>query len=521
MQTNTTMTAESLKPFLSAPNALGTLPKECVERKTVKSCLIICGIVILFGLAVSVVGLEIWNINRITDLQREVDSLKQQMQELRQLRTIENLEDFNEFEEAYDSNEVHSSDEYEEGNFDESESDTEEGSTSVFGIPDGFPIDDMETEISVQSTSNTIDGKRKARSINGLTYQGVPILEESYMNRHHQQNRTRHQLHHFHQGEPHYQQMRQRPEETATPPPQLKLKWDDESNREIPSHHQLNTGTAASVAAGRHHRITIEARRHHNVHRPAFTTQSTIPLPSSSSSSYTTHRNDFSKSEKFPGNSKSNLIGPDYTTKPPGPTHDRRSRVMMTNNGENNKFQKVIKNPGTYMESRQPPMQKVGRLMRKSSAPARVTALHLAKYHPHYSTLRATNHVNWQWHPVDTVNQEALNSPVFKLSHDGVLTVNDTGLYFVYAQITYADQHSVSGFNILVNNRRHASCSIHGQQGKKTNTCYTAALVDLDHGSQLEIRDMDEGHVHLPFQEKTFFGLYKLGRRPTVLPGNT
>lgn len=157
-------------------------------------------------------------------------------------------------------------------------------------------------------------------------------------------------------------------------------------HREIPSHHQLNTGTAASVTTGRHQRITIEARRHHNAHRPAFTTQSTIPLPSSSFSSYTTHRNDYGKSEKFPGNSKSNLVseflfgfalwlsvrasnfscteicilirifslrqvGPDYTTKPPGPTHDRRSRVMMTNNGENNKFQKVIKNPGTYMVS--------------------------------------------------------------------------------------------------------------------------------------------------------------------------
>lgn len=159
--------------------------------------------------------------------------------------------------------------------------------------------------------------------------------------------------------------------------------------------------------------------------------------------------------------------------------------------------------------------------MRKSSAPARVTALHLAKSHPRYQTLRATNHVQWQWHAVDPINQEALNSHLFHLSHNGVLTVNDTGLYFVYAQITYSDQHPVNGFNILVNNKRHASCSVHGQHGKKTNTCYTATLVDLDHGSHIEIRDIDQDHEHLPFQEKTFFGLYKLGRRPMLTHSNT
>lgn len=212
-------------------------PRNVWTKKSVKRYALICGFVVLLGLTVGVVGLEIWNMDRISALQREVDSMKQQLQELRQLRTIENLEDFDDFAEAYDSNEIHStSDEYGEELGDERESDIEEGSASDFGIPDGFPIDDMETEIRVQSTSNAVDGKRKARSISGMTYQGVPILEESYMNRHRHQNRSRHhqQFRHqqqLHQSEPQYQQMRQRPEETATPPPQLKYKWDDETDR--------------------------------------------------------------------------------------------------------------------------------------------------------------------------------------------------------------------------------------------------------------------------------------------------
>lgn len=73
--------------------------------------------------------------------------------------------------------------------------------------------------------------------------------------------------------------------------------------------------------------------------------------------------------------------------------------------------------------------------MRKAAAPARVTALHLAKYHPHYTNLRATNHATWHWLPVDAANHEALNTSIFKLSHNGTLTVNDFGLYFVYAQV--------------------------------------------------------------------------------------
>ncbi|XP_055609845.1 protein eiger [Uranotaenia lowii] len=529
------MTVEALKPFLSAsPNSgLVSLPPECSKKKSVKNFVLICGSAILLVLTVAVLGLEIWNINRIADLQREVDGLRQQMHELRQLRLEEGIEDFNDFEQAYDTNDIHRhSDEYEEEEeeLDADVEEEEEGST-VFGEPD-FNVDDMETEISVTASatnsmlsSSSIDGKRRARSITGITYQGVPIMEESYMSRnrtrHHQQldqqqqELARHQPYH-HPRRAQFQQMRQRPEETASAPPQLKLKWDDDG-REIPTHHQqqLDNNDAGRNSARRHHQT---------VHHRATTTESSghqqhqhqsVPSPSAIPSYV--RRNEFARSSgKLMETTRPNQVGPDYTTKSPGPTHDRRSRVMLTNAGEN-KYQKVIKNPGTYMESRQPPVQRVGRLVRKSAALPRVTALHLAKYHHHYpNNVRATNHATWHWHPVDTANMEALRSGVFKLTHNGSLIVNDTGLFFVYAQITYNDQNPTSGFNILVNGKKHVSCSIHGPQGKKTNACYTAALIDLENGSTLEIRDMDENRIHLPYQEKTFFGLYKLGRRPVV-----
>ncbi|EDS35764.1 conserved hypothetical protein [Culex quinquefasciatus] len=513
------MTAESLKPFLSPPSALGTVLTgggDCRDRKTVaKNVLTIGGSVILFVLFGSVIGLEIWNVNRITDLQRDVDSLRQQVHELTTShRRIESLEDFSEFEEAYDTNDIQpNSDEYEEEEeepFEGGDRDVEEGSTSVFGVPD-YHADDIETEISVTATasssnSNSVgaDGKRRARSISGMTYQGVPIMEESYLNRQQQHNRTRHHPRQYqqHPGQgPHYQQMRQRPEETASPPPQLKLKWDDEGHREIPSRHQLST--SGSVDVGRHSGL----RRHHHPQAGSTTAQPDGTVPSY------VRRNEFGRSEKYAESMQPNKFAPDYTTKAPGPTHNRHSRVMITN-GEN-KYQKVIKNPGTYMESRQPPVQRVGRLMRKSAPAPRVTALHLVKNHSHINEHRATDHTRWLWHAADQANRDALTSSgVFKLSQRGLLTVNDTGLYFVYAQITYMDQSVNSGFSIMVNGRKHASCSVHGQYNEKANTCYTAALVDLDNNSQIEIRDMDTRRAYLPYHEKTFFGLYKLGRRP-------
>lgn len=528
------MTAESLKPFLSPPNGLGTVLTgggDCHrDRKTVaKNVLTIGGSVILFVLFASVIGLEIWNVNRITDLQRDVDELRQQVHELTTSQRIESLEDFSEFEEAYDTNDIQpNSDEYEEMEIGEEEEpfdgtddrDIDEGSTSVFGVPD-YHADDIETEISVTATAssnsnNAADGKRRARSISGMTYQGVPIMEESYLNRQQQQhNRTRQhhhprqQLHHGASGHGHlqYQQMRQRPEEMASPPPQLKLKWDDdnEGHREIPSRHQLNSGSSTDVGRHSGHR----RQHHHQQQQQHQAGHSTTTQPDAPSY---VRRNEFGRSEKFVQNLQPNKFAPDYTTKPPGPTHNRHSRVMITN-GEN-KYQKVIKNPGTYMESRQPPIQRVGRLMRKSAPAPRVTALHLVKNHSHINEHRATDHTRWLWHAADEANRDALNSGLFKLNQRGVLTVNDTGLYFVYAQITYMDQSVNSGFSIMVNGRKHASCSVHGQYNEKANTCYTAALVDLDNNAQIEIRDMDTRRAYLPYHEKTFFGLYKLGRRP-------
>jgi len=48
----------------------------------------------------------------------------------------------------------------------------------------------------------------------------------------------------------------------------------------------------------------------------------------------------------------------------------------------------------------------------------------------------------------------------FSLTVDGTLTVYETGLYLVYAQIHYLDDHDENGFHLLVNDRPVLQCMV-------------------------------------------------------------
>lgn len=48
----------------------------------------------------------------------------------------------------------------------------------------------------------------------------------------------------------------------------------------------------------------------------------------------------------------------------------------------------------------------------------------------------------------------------FALANDGRLTVQDPGLYLVYAQIHYLDQHDENGFQVLVNEQPILQCMV-------------------------------------------------------------
>lgn len=72
---------------------------------------------------------------------------------------------------------------------------------------------------------------------------------------------------------------------------------------------------------------------------------------------------------------------------------------------------------------------------------------------------RHSNGIFKAWQPSDWVAEFDMNR-YFTLSNDGKLTVHEPGLYLVYAQIHYLDEHDENGFRLLVNDRSILQCMV-------------------------------------------------------------
>lgn len=63
------------------------------------------------------------------------------------------------------------------------------------------------------------------------------------------------------------------------------------------------------------------------------------------------------------------------------------------------------------------------------------------------------------WRASDWMEDFAMNRH-FLLNRDGKLTVYEAGLYLIYAQIHYLDEHDENGFHLLVNGRPILQCMV-------------------------------------------------------------
>lgn len=65
------------------------------------------------------------------------------------------------------------------------------------------------------------------------------------------------------------------------------------------------------------------------------------------------------------------------------------------------------------------------------------------------------------WKPSDWVTDLGMGE-YFSMSDDGNVTIYETGLYLVYAQIHYNDDHDEIGFHLVVNGRPILQCMVRG-----------------------------------------------------------
>jgi len=107
--------------------------------------------------------------------------------------------------------------------------------------------------------------------------------------------------------------------------------------------------------------------------------------------------------------------------------------------------------------------------------------------------------------------ESAQKTPLVKI--DGaILTVKQSGLYFIYSQVHYLDEHGVNAYEVFVNTEPFLRCvtSSETSASPKPNTCYTAGASVLREGDKLFLRDIEPLRYSVLQPSKTFFGLIRL-----------
>ncbi|XP_046475487.1 uncharacterized protein egr isoform X1 [Neodiprion pinetum] len=114
------------------------------------------------------------------------------------------------------------------------------------------------------------------------------------------------------------------------------------------------------------------------------------------------------------------------------------------------------------------------------------------------------------WRATRWMNDLGMNGH-FTLA-DGQLTIQETGLYLIYAQIHYLDRHDENGFRVLVNNESILQCMVYSPGTEhKSRSCFSAQAALLQAGDRVVLKDVGEERYTLFQHDKSFFGLVKLG----------
>ncbi|KAB0801163.1 hypothetical protein PPYR_05517 [Photinus pyralis] len=95
----------------------------------------------------------------------------------------------------------------------------------------------------------------------------------------------------------------------------------------------------------------------------------------------------------------------------------------------------------------------------------------------------------------------------------GTVKVKENGLYFVYAQIFYLDEHDTNGYRVYKNKEVFLQCTTMTHSTErivKGNTCYTGGLVVLSDGDEVNVQDLGTGRYSIFEPGKSFFGLIKI-----------
>ncbi|XP_037043055.1 protein eiger isoform X8 [Bradysia coprophila] len=438
------MTAESLKSFISLPSHGSQCSNKRYANGNKMRLTIFAVFMVLFCCAI--LGLEIWNTIRTTQLAQEVDQLRNALDEMKHRIGFDAMEDLEDFENSYDHTAVmpEPNEEGSFGAFDETddeefyEDDDLEGSSDF--DPDDYEIDE----------NNMYDDNAGKRNVRSTSIHGVPIVEESYALK---RNRTNPRV-------------------------------DDEISRLLlgkkrPAlRHDWNDGRTPSA---------------HNL--PAY------------------HHNSFPKKYQQHRSPPTEYVQSPY-----------RNHASRTSNEHNShQYANQRTNQQEVESIHSGPIHKPKRGRSANQNRFKSIAIHYSGDTSKYTNgnnenyegngrLRHAGGTYTDWEASPWVNILSMDR-FFKLDR-GVVTIQENGLYNVYAQIFYHDAHDTNGFVVQHNAQSFLQCTTmtHSHQPViKSNTCFTSGVVYLRNGDTIQLNDLGNHRYTLFEPAKSFFGIIKIG----------
>nr|XP_023016382.1 uncharacterized protein LOC111505750 [Leptinotarsa decemlineata] len=137
------------------------------------------------------------------------------------------------------------------------------------------------------------------------------------------------------------------------------------------------------------------------------------------------------------------------------------------------------------------------------------TSKYVVGQHPNYlgnGHIRHHQRTFTDWKSSGWVETLEMDSHFF--FNDGYVTIKESGLYLVYSQIYYLDEHDVAGYRVFKNNEMILQCTltIHSvARTLKGNTCYTGGVEHFSEGDRVSLADITEGRLSLFEPGKSFF----------------
>ncbi|XP_078694334.1 uncharacterized protein LOC144923570 [Branchiostoma floridae x Branchiostoma belcheri] len=117
------------------------------------------------------------------------------------------------------------------------------------------------------------------------------------------------------------------------------------------------------------------------------------------------------------------------------------------------------------------------------------------------------------WILADWANEED-----FHVASSGEITVEKSGVYFIYSQIVFYEKHHLLSYQVCVDGSMYLTCNesvenvTDGVTGRY-KTCYVAGLAPLQAGARIEVRGAENMYALL-FHDTTYLGLIKVADLP-------